>query len=269
MITKFEKFKILEAVQSDNTVDGIEISSSTAVDTVKLIINEDNAGNILNLACAAGNVHIANYCKEYFAKINDDIYYYIDDALRIAVHDGNLNTVKFAINNGGDPYTTQGYCIRWSVKNNHIEIVKYILNCMKEKDVKKLKPTLDIMKGFSLCAAIENENLEITELLLKAGANPNIEHGKPLTEALKTSKPNEFYELFKKYDVIIMHSHLRNSIGEVKKNMLDYIVEQIESDTNLYFSTYKDMLKSEYVKEPYRSMFDYLDEIGIYSETNE
>lgn len=123
------------------------------------------------------------------------------------------------------------------------------------------------MKGRPLITAIENENLEITKILLENGADPNIDSGTPLSKALTISNPKEIVELLLSYNIEINHAHLINSYGEIKKMLLDYIVAQIDENNQLYFDLYKDMLKKDYVKEPYHSMYDYLDEFEHYAKT--
>jgi len=103
---------------------------------------------------------------KYFIKIGADIYYKNGMVLYYVSRSGDLETVKFLLQNDSSFFSV--VAVRIAIANNHIDILKLFLEQIRKgKDI-------NIHNGIYLITAIKSENLEAVKLLFENGADLNI-----------------------------------------------------------------------------------------------
>jgi ankyrin repeat protein len=73
-------------------------------------------------ACTRGDLPAV---KEYIKKAN--IHAGDDAALRWAVYEGHLETIKYLIEQGANVHADDDYALRWAVNTGHLEVVKCLI----------------------------------------------------------------------------------------------------------------------------------------------
>ena len=128
--------------------------------------------------------------------------------LCLAYKNDNIKLFKILLNAGANPNikygATSNTLLHEACKDNRSDFVEALLNA--KVDIKQLEPERDHEKYSPLCLAYKNNNIKIFEMLLNAGANPNIKYGTSnnilLHEACKDRRVEFVKALLKKESVI-------------------------------------------------------------------
>lgn len=112
--------------------------------------------------------------------------------LMVAVEANQTAVAKFALDNGANPEFDNSRALVHAAKKNNTELVGHLLKAGADPDAKIGFLTVlfddnskNMEEGQPLMAATGAQNMEMTRLLLEAGANPNVEDGAPLKSAIK------------------------------------------------------------------------------------
>lgn len=157
----------------------------------------------LGIACINNNFKEVNELISFGANINfvKQDEYYIYDALYVTIESNSLEVLALLIKNINininQIYTEDGLTpIALAVSLNNYRIVDILLQNKANPNGKLLSTSSH--QSIPLIIAFENDNIEITKLLLKYNANTNIknEFGQNLEKLFKT-KGSSWHELLK------------------------------------------------------------------------
>jgi ankyrin repeat protein len=106
--------------------------------------------------------------KYYVNKMNEEVQNNINESLIIAAKHGYVETVEFLLSGGADIHTKSDSPVSDAILNNHIEVVKLLLN-------KGAKIGLGIFENVIKKHMRNGGNLELIELLLQNGETKDID----------------------------------------------------------------------------------------------
>lgn len=132
-------------------------------------------------------------------------------ALRIAIKTKNLEMVKLLIHHGADSTAYNYKAFITAMKNNYIDIIEYLLN--------ECPLSIDALNSLLLATILyEYPRLEILALLLKFGADPNMDNSTPLKYAINKSSDEIIEVLFNHgatcTEEVFNYSHSRWNIDD-------------------------------------------------------
>jgi len=84
---------------------------------------------VLMWASNHGELNTIKYCLDNGA----DVHAREDWALRWASNNGHTEVVRLLLDNGADVHADEDYALRWASNNGHTEVVKLLKEAMKEK----------------------------------------------------------------------------------------------------------------------------------------
>lgn len=67
-----------------------------------------------------------------------------NEALQKSAENGHLEIVILLVENGADIYSNNDYALKWSIKNDHYDIIEYLLPFYRKEELKKILKVLDI-----------------------------------------------------------------------------------------------------------------------------
>ena len=140
------------------------IKSIWTVDTFKYFIEEDIDIHVQNdyafqYACETGNLELV----KFWVDNNADIIHADDDlALQLAARNGYLEVVRYLINNGADIHADNDWALQLAAKNGYLEVVRYLINNGAD---------IHADDDLALQLAVEKGYLEVVKCLIDNGAN--------------------------------------------------------------------------------------------------
>lgn len=173
-------------------------------DTLKSLISNGASFSfkrekILRYFVYKNNLEMVKFLIDHSANVNINN----DECLKIAVNNGSVKMVELLIDNGADSSSDDYFIYYYSLRLDHIQIVKYLLNKYKNCEIlsKLLLISIDTdssfinflidtgadinyKDGLPLIKSIQSKNFKIMDKLLKHGANPNCYKGEPLLQAI-------------------------------------------------------------------------------------
>jgi hypothetical protein len=164
------------------TIDGFEYTR------LGISCRSNNLQEVKDLIAKGANINIAK---------KDEIYEY--DALSVAIENNHIQIVDFLIKNKADVnkiYNEEGLTpIGLSTKLNEMEVVEHLMK--NGADVNGVQNISNNYKSVPLIYAIENDNYNLTKLLIENGADINLCNGETSPVKLLQNKSSKWKELLK------------------------------------------------------------------------
>ena len=91
-----------------------------------------NLNEVLEIAAEKGNLEVVKFLVEEGV----DVHTYDDCALCGAAEKGHLEVVKFLVAKGADVHARDNYALRWAADKGHLEIVKFLKSVLSERQEK-------------------------------------------------------------------------------------------------------------------------------------
>ena len=114
--------------------------------------------NAVMVASKNGNLNTLKYLVENKA----DIHIKNNYCVRRASRNGHIDAVKYLVKHKADIHMKNNYCVRWASKNGHLEVVKYLV---------KHKADIHIKNNYCVRWASKNGHLEVVKYLVKHKAD--------------------------------------------------------------------------------------------------
>ncbi|KAH0157511.1 hypothetical protein KCU67_g7872, partial [Aureobasidium melanogenum] len=142
-------------------------------------VTDDRYGSVLEMAACVGRKSVVQMLLERGIDI-DIAGEHFGTALQAASYHGNLEMAKMLLQNGADPNILQGKhktALRAAVVGNHEDLVTLLLeNGASLETGREIKVEHGNMSQTVLHLAIQNAAVDILKILLRAGADAEIEH---------------------------------------------------------------------------------------------
>jgi ankyrin repeat protein len=122
---------------------------------VNLRVDYENA---LRWAAYNGNLEIVKFLVQNGANVNAED----DSALLFAAENGHLEVVEFLLENGADVNAMEDQALRWAAYNGNLEVCQFLV---------KSGANVHALEVQALCCAAENGHLEVVKFLVKNGPN--------------------------------------------------------------------------------------------------
>ncbi len=143
---------MLVEMAKEGSVQGVFMMSSKGAN---IHAEDDNA---LRWASQLGQLEVVRYLIENKA----DVHANDDWALRWTSRNGHLEVVKYLVERGADIHAQDDYALRWASRNGHLEVVKYLTEHGAD---------VHAQDDYALRLASHNGHLEVVKYLIEKGAN--------------------------------------------------------------------------------------------------